>query len=237
MNIFTGIILLVLLLFALRGYRRGLIRTLASIAFFFLAAVLVQFMTPHISNFLKEQTPLYGYLEERCAEAFQIEEQEEQEEKKEPSKLEQAQWIDGLPLPDTLKKQLSEHNNKAGYEQLAVDSFSRYIAGYMASFILNLLTYVVAFALVWLLLKIGITALDLLAHLPVFHGLNQILGLFGGLLQGLLIIWIVFLVITVCVGTQLGSELMDMIQESPILKGLYDSNLLLKYLMSWMGGL
>lgn len=234
MNIFTGIILLILLLFTLRGYRRGLIRTLASIAFFFLTAVLVQFITPHISSFLKEQTPLYGYLKEQCAEVFQIEKQEEEEE---PSKLEQARWIDSLPVPDTLKKQLSEHNNKAGYTQLEADSFSEYIAGYMANLILNLLTYVAAFALVGVLLNVGIAALDLIAHLPVLHGVNQILGLFGGLLQGLLIVWIIFLVITVCVSTQPGSELMDMIRESPVLKTIYDSNILLKYLMSRMGGI
>lgn len=233
MNVFTWIVLLVLLLFALRGYRRGFVRTLVSIAFFFLAAVLVHYATPYISRALKEYTPLYSYVDAQCEKAFKIEETEDQAEL---SKLEQTQLIENLQIPETLKKQLLENNNKAGYERLSVDSFSNYVAGYMASLIMNVITYVVTLAAVLLLLRIGAAALDLISKLPVLHGMNQVLGLALGLVQGVLLIWVVFLIITICGSTQAGGRLLTMIYESPVLNVLYDANVFLRYLMNLLSG-
>lgn len=230
MNIFTWIVLLVLLLFALRGYRRGFVKTLVSIAFFFLAVLLVQFFTPYISEFLKEHTPVYDYVSEQCREAFLTEE----EEKDEASRLEQTQIIEDLPLPETLKEELLKNNNKAGYERLAVGSFSEYIAGYMADLILNLITYVVALLVVFVLLRIASMALDILTHIPVLHGLNHVFGLVIGLAQGVVVIWIAFLIITICSSTRLGGQLLGMIYESPILEALYDGNIFLRWLLKFM---
>lgn len=233
MNVFTWIVLLVLLLFALRGYRRGFVRTLVSIAFFFLASILVHYATPYVSNALKEYTPLYDYVDAQCEKAFKIEETEDEAEL---SKLEQTQLIENLQIPETLKKQLLENNNKAGYERLSVDSFSNYVAGYMASLIMNVITYVVTLAVVLLLLRIGAAALDLISKLPVLHGMNQVLGFALGLVQGVLLIWVAFLIITICGSTQVGGRLLTMIYESPVLNVLYDSNVFLRYLMNLLSG-
>ena len=233
MNVFTWIVLLVLLLFALRGYRRGFVRTLVSIAFFFLAALLVRFATPYISDVLKESTPLYSYVEAQCEKAFGI---EETTDGAEFSRLEQTQWIENLQIPETLKKQLLENNNKAGYERLSVDSFSRYVAGYMASLIMSVVTYVVTLAVVLIMLRLGIAALDILSRIPVFHGFNQVLGLALGFIQGLILVWIVFLIITIIGSTQAGGQLLAMIYESPVLNVLYDANVFLRYLLKLLSG-
>ena len=230
MNIFTWIVLLVLLLFALRGYRRGFVRTFVSIVFFFLAVVLVQFFTPYVSGFLKEHTPIYHYVKELGRQVFASED----EGVKEASRLEQTQIIEDLPLPETLKEELLKNNNKAGYERLSVGSFSDYIAGYMADLILNLITYVVALLVVFALLRIASMALDILTHIPILHGLNHVFGFLIGLAQGVVVVWIVFLVVTICSSTQLGAQLLGMIYESPILDALYDSNLFLRWLLKFM---
>ena len=57
MNILTGIVLLIFLLFMIRGYRRGLIKSLASVISLAASVILVSFVTPYVSQFLQEQTP------------------------------------------------------------------------------------------------------------------------------------------------------------------------------------
>ena len=238
MNIFTWIVLLVLLLFALQGYRRGFVKTLVSMAFIFVAIILVQFVTPYISSFLKEHTPVYDYVKEQCAQAFvQGENGEEEYEQEEASRLEQTQIIEELPLPDALKKELLQNNNKAGYERLSVETFTDYIAGYMADLIMNLITYVVSLLVVWILLRIAAMALDIISHIPILHGMNHIFGFLIGLVQGVFLVWIVFLVITMCSSTEMGRQLLAMIYESPILDGLYNANILLRWMLNFMSAL
>ena len=41
--------------------------------FFVLAAVLVYLANPYVSGFLKEHTPVYEFIDERCQEVFTLE--------------------------------------------------------------------------------------------------------------------------------------------------------------------
>lgn len=72
MNILTGIVIVIFLLFMIRGYRRGLIKSLASVISLVASLALVSFVTPYVSQFLQEQTPVYTYVMERCQESFTV---------------------------------------------------------------------------------------------------------------------------------------------------------------------
>ena len=56
----------------IRGYRRGLIKSLASVISLAASVVLVSFVTPYVSQFLQEQTPVYTYVMEKCQESFTV---------------------------------------------------------------------------------------------------------------------------------------------------------------------
>ena len=55
-------------------------------------------------------------------------------------------------------------------------------------------------------------------------------GLVVGLLEGLLVIWILFFVIALCQGSQWGNQMMQEIQENPLLQWLYQNNILERFL-------
>ena len=74
--------------------------------------------------------------------------------------------------------------------------------------------------------------LDVIANLPVIHGINQMLGLLLGAVQALAIVWIAFLVITIFSGTAIGKLLMEMIEKSILLGKLYDMNVFLNFLQN-----
>lgn len=150
------------------------------------------------------------------------------------SMLNQAEFIENLKLPKVLQDMLEKNNNKNGYEKLEVQSFEDYIPNYMATLILNIISFIVTLILVISFLWITVMTLDVIANLPVLHGINRILGLLIGLFQGLVFVWIAFLIITVISNMQIGRQLMGAINESPILSFLYNKNIFLKMLTDAM---
>lgn len=231
MNAFTIVVLLVLAAFALNGWRRGFVRVCTHMFFFLGSSVLVYFMTPYISDALKEYTPVYALIEEGCRDMIG-----EGAAGQEDSKLGQKQFLEGLGLPEILEKQLIGGNNKDRRGELGSTDFTDYLAGYLAGLILNILTFVVPLVIVHLILRMTICTLNNLSKLPVLHSVNKTLGMVCGLAQGLLAVWLAFLVITAFSSTETGRKLMAMIHESPVLEFLYNMNIFLEYLLQIVSG-
>ena len=82
-----------------------------------------------------------------------------------------------------------------------------------------------------------VLTLNNLSKLPVLHSLNQSMGAAFGLLQGLCVVWVAFLLITAFGNTGAGARLMEMIHESPILNTLYNVNIFLEYLFRDITGM
>ncbi len=225
MNVLTWIILLILAAFTLSGWSRGFVRVFAGMFFFLASTVLVYYATPYISDFIKENTPIYQAVEENCREMLKGGEGQEN------SGLEQKKFIEGLGLPEALEKQLLGGSDSGSSVDRAVEGVSDYLAEYMAGLILNILTFVVTLAAVNLVLRMTVLTLDNLAKLPVLNSINKAFGMVLGAAQGLLVVWVAFLVITAFGNTDAGRKLLEMIHESPILDFLYNINIFLKIML------
>ena len=228
MNVLTWIILLILAAFTLSGWSRGFVRVFAGMFFFLASTVLVYYATPYISDFIKENTPIYQAAEENCREMLKGGEGQEN------SGLEQKKFIEGLGLPEALEKQLLGGSDSGSSVDRAVEGVSDYLAEYMAGLILNILTFVVTLAAVNLVLRMTVLTLDNLAKLPVLNSINKAFGMVLGAAQGLLVVWVAFLVITAFGNTDAGRKLLEMIHESPILDFLYNINIFLKIMLRMM---
>ena len=238
------IIVLIFLLFTtLNGYRRGLLRSAFSMVSLVIVMVFVSFASPYVGDYVKEHTPIYQGIEDKCKEwvdnkikeeFFQEAERTENKEEVAQNQLEseistgeQMSLIDTLKIPEVLKMSLSENNNKEVYKALGVDGFSSYIAAYMASGVVNVGSYLLVFFFTGLILKLIIYVLDIVARMPVLRGINRFGGLFLGAGQGLLVVWIGFLIVTLIYTTPIGQTLMKQIHDSEILSYLYNHNYLL----------
>lgn len=255
MNILTGIVMVIFLLFMIRGYRRGLIKSLASVISLVASLALVSFVTPYVAQFLEEQTSVYTYVMEKCQESFTVRLDEadtkmaetEAEEENITLKTEkndgtventvstagsqiQKNAIEELHLPDILKNLLIRNNTEKVYKELAVNSFNDYVPKFMANLIMNIISFVVTWIIVASFIWLAVMTLDVIANLPIIHGVNQLLGLVLGAGQALMIVWIVFLAVTVLTGTAIGKSLMEMIEKSILLSKIYDGNIFLKLL-------
>ena len=142
----------------------------------------------------------------------------------------QKKAIEELPIPDMLKKLLINNNTEKTYQKLAVNSFNDYVPKFMANLIMNIIAFVLTWVIVASFIWLAVMTLDVIANLPVIHGINQVLGLLLGFMQALAIVWITFLVITIFSSTAIGKLLMEMIEKSVILDKLYDLNVFLNFL-------
>ncbi len=147
----------------------------------------------------------------------------------------QNELIRSLPLPQVLRDQLLENNTSEGYRKLGVSTFLDYIVHFSATIILNAVSFIVAFLLVQVVLRIVIAALDVLSRAPVIGMVNRVAGLLLGLLQMLALLWIFFMAVSAASATETGLYLMSMVQESPVLSWLYDSNLFMRIVLQAAG--
>lgn len=140
----------------------------------------------------------------------------------------QVSAIHMADLPNIFKALLIRHNTESEYQRLGVKSFGGYVGAYLADLIVKILAYLGTFLLTIIILRAIIFALNIVTELPVIGFLNR-LG--GGILGGagaLIIIWFLFVVITLMYTTGVGKEIYDMIQSDTILKALYEGNPIMK---------
>lgn len=147
------------------------------------------------------------------------------------TRIEQTELIENLPLPEFLQDILLDYNNEEGYQGLGVSTFQDYLVGFIATGILNVAAFLLSVLVVHLLLWFSISALSILANLPVIRVVNRVAGLLLGLLQALLVLWLAFLVLSLVSGTEIGMQLTEMVERSSWLNWLYESNLFLEIVL------
>lgn len=224
-NLLTVIVLLVILLYAVKGYRKGFVKTLAAMLCLAVTLVLVYFATPYVRAFLKENTPVYEVVEEQCGKLVG-----NLGENVAGNKTAQDAYINSLELPEAVKKQLVSNNDQKNYVQLAAENFQEYLTNALTDMVLTILVYVITFLVIQLILMIVVGILNAAAQLPGLHGLNRALGFVLGAGRGLIFVWLVFLVLALFSGTDAGRRLLDMVYENEILQYLYSANIFAKLL-------
>lgn len=225
MNWLFYIVIIILAWATISGYRAGFAKTAVSMVFYLLSIGLVCIVTPYISSFLVEETPLYHYLQERCMELY-IDEDFDY------SKVsDQAQVIESYELTDMIKNMLLENNNPEIYAMLEVNRFEEYISGFIARLLVNIIAFFCTLLLVVTFLKATVFTLDIITRIPIISGINKLAGIGIGLAKGVCIVWIIFTVSILFKGNQFGNLIFNQVLDNEFLLFLYNHNLFLKFLM------
>jgi uncharacterized membrane protein required for colicin V production len=140
----------------------------------------------------------------------------------------QMEAIRNADLPDVFKSLLMVNNNSEIYEQLGVTTFAQYVGGFMAKLFIDIVSFLCTFLLVTIIFRAIVFALDIVAELPGIGAVNHLVGGLMGAVGALVIVWILFLVITLLFTTAIGKEMFRMIEASGFLQALYDYNPVLK---------
>lgn len=140
----------------------------------------------------------------------------------------QVAAIEKADLPDVFKNLLSVNNNSKIYKELGVDTFAQYVGSYLARLIINIVAFLCTFVLITIVLRAIVFALDIVSNLPVLGFINRLAGGAIGVIGALVIVWTVFVVITLLYTTSFGKEMYRMIQSDAILKTIYEYNPIMK---------
>lgn len=132
--------------------------------------------------------------------------------------------IKAADIPNVFKNLLLENNNETVYQELGVTTFAQYIGAYVARTVIHIIAFILTFIVVTIILRAVVFALDIVSELPVVGFFNHLAGGVLGIGIALIIVWIIFMVITLLYTTQIGKTIYDMIQNNSILKLIYDGN-------------
>lgn len=224
MNELLMVVGAIFLLCAVIGASRGFIKIVASLLATLVIIVLVVFATPYVGDGLKKYTPLESVVQEKCIEMLHMEEVES------ASREAQIALIEASDFPEVFKDLLLENNNSEVYATLGVETFTEYVGTYFANLICNIVAFLVTFLLVSIIVRVALYILGVIGDLPVIGGINRLAGGAVGIVMGLLIVWVLFIVITLFYDWSVSKLFFENIAESPILQMLYDSNILMNFI-------
>lgn len=228
MNWLSVLILAIPVLCFFYGIQRGMVRTAFSVFSLIVTLILGSIITPFVSDFLKNEVPVYDLLQEKCEES--ISETLEATLNEQMDRETQNLFISELSLPEELKQVLIRNNNVEGYNRLLAQSFGEYLSHSIAQMTIGVISLILTFIVISILMNILCGILDGIFSLPILSFINRAGGAVLGVLQGIFVIWIIFLVITLFWDTSWAKEATIMIQENSITEYLYQNNMLLRFL-------
>lgn len=136
----------------------------------------------------------------------------------------QVAAIESARLPEVFKNLLSANNNDEIYQELGVESFAQYVGQFLAKLVINVVSFLCTFLVVTIITRAVIFALDFVADLPMLGMVNRIAGGAIGIVCALVIVWTLFIIVTLMYVASFGTVIYDMIQDNGMLRILYEYN-------------
>ena len=146
----------------------------------------------------------------------------------------QETMIKSADIPEVFKNLLLKNNNKEMYDELGVTTFLQYIGAYVARLVINIIAFILTFIVVTVIIRAVVFALDIVSELPVIGFFNHLAGGALGIGIALIIVWILFMIVTLMYTTAVGKEIYEMVQNNSILKLIYDCNPVMRMAVKWI---
>lgn len=209
----------ILLFYAWRGKKRGFIKTVFKVFSTIIAIAITLWISPYISKWVYSNDELMKRVSEMVggftgAESIN-------------TRPEEVAYIGGLQVPSLIKEILMENNTSDIYSALSVNSFEGYMNHLLSALLVNIGIFLLVCIIVKIILYIISMVLNLISSLPLLNGLNKVAGLLAGFVQGFIVVWILFIVITLFGNYEIPKYLLTLINDSEILSQIYNNNVIL----------
>ena len=211
------IIIGILVICVFIGYKRGLTGSILKIVSFILALVIAFILFKPISNFVINNTNWDESLEQA------IRQMAVEENNNEGTAAEEDQK---KGMSDVIMNYINEAVENAGEEarEAIIDSTARDVAVTIINVAVAIALFIVARIILFLIRGLA----SLLTELPIIKQFDKLGGIIYGILQSLVIIYVILAVISFISPMIAGTGFIKAIQESNIGSMLYNNNLLLK---------
>ena len=241
MNWLLIIVILVLAGNIVWGFSRGFLRVIYSMLAWIAILVFVTWATPYVANVLTEKTNIDNRIESNLDEKLHelvIGDTNGQKEAREPDAqnpgLGKKNYRDlQMKLPDAVTNKLFD-TNKIADQILEGSGAYDVVAGRATDLVMRVISFVLVLLIAVISFHLLSVVLKVVEKLPLIGGINHLLGLFAGLVKGILIIWLAFAIIAMAGTTDIGIALISYIYESPLLIWVYENNFVLTLLMTFL---
>lgn len=244
-----AILLVYIVWMAERGYRRGFVRTIFSIAVVLVSVLCATIFGPMAGKWMIENKTTFGIVQKQVDQI--IGEQLEKNSKelndmitdknleellKDDNQMTQqweqiinqvGDWLEELPVPKKMEQELKKELDKLQEGQWKEKSIKDMVVNSITESILQTVGYILVFVIVSLLTRILFDILMGMTRLPILHRVNKLAGLAAGFVQGICIIWIAGVCIYMISSTQAGQYVIDIIYSNRILTWIYENNIFL----------
>lgn len=228
------------------GWKKGVLRMAVSLVSVFIAIAATVILSPVIADALKENTPIYSYIENKVYNMILKDEQINstadaaigQEAEKVSEYGEESEEIisyiykmaENLNIPMSVMTQtdkvIPDNTDISNSMNTVKDQVLRIFAIRLAGVIYNIIVHIIILIIVFLIIKIIVAATDIIGSLPVINQANHVLGVIAGIAEGVIVIWFVFALISLIARTDYGTILLSYINNSRILTWLNDNNII-----------
>lgn len=241
MNWLLIIVILVLAGNIVWGFSRGFLRVIYSMLAWIAILVFVTWATPYVANVLTEKTNIDNRIESNLDEKLHelvIGNTNGQKEDCEPDAQNPGQGKKNyrdlqMKLPDAVTNKLFD-TNKIADQILEGSGAYDVVAGRATDLVMRVISFVLVLLIAVISFHLLSVVLKVVEKLPLIGGINRLLGLFAGLVKGILIIWLAFAIIAMAGTTDIGIALISYIYESPLLIWVYENNFVLTLLMTFL---
>ena len=202
------ILLVVLLLFAVSGYRRGFVRAVTGLLSLVASFILAWLLFQPVKDFLNT-TPLRTWIQQAVLTHYV-----------EPG-VAQADGVFGA-LPANLQAMVDS----------GTTAFSEAMGIYITDLIMQVIAFLAVLILVRVLIFVSMRILGVLASLPVLSLVNKLLGFCAGLLSGFAIVYIL---LTVCYAVPPVHESPTVrytLEQSVAVRTMYENNPIVDWVFS-----
>ena len=230
----AAIVLLAVMFFV--GYTKGFIRIAFSLLSIIVSLVLVSVLAPLVTTAVKK-TSVYDTVYEKVQQSVE-KMVVEQFDEKEAAGVEENEEVLGMTLDKgeisklyeklKLPKLVAESINQAdshAKKTMKLSEVGENIAGAITSMTMSVVVFLGLFLVINLILRLIISLLDIISKIPVVNFMNRTAGGGIGLLEGLIIIWIIFLVVDM-MSAGSGAKAIELIRKNGFLSFLYHNNIL-----------
>ena len=202
------VVISILLLNIIMGYKKGLINVIFSICAFLIAIVITLVLYKPVSNIIIENTDIKQNIKTMIINNKKEEQTQEKKQNNIYTYIENA-----------------AQNVAAEAKDKAVETMAETIA----TKAIEIITCVILFILTRIILIVLKFLTKTIEHLPIIKQCNEIGGLIYGILKGLIIIYLILTVMFLVISIRENGTIANAIEQSYVTKFFYNNNIIVNY--------
>lgn len=241
---------------AFLGWRAGFIKTVFSLISTIAVLIFTMIFSPVVTNVLKSSDLVTNTIYNGLASVIDLSGIVEGLEDKDNYPVVETEYyravevidiaidpievIENLELPNSIRDMLLDIVPEVfvdnverlnGHTEETVEWIEAQICNLLTETILNAVGFFITFLIASIGVAILCFALDIISKLPVLHQINTLAGATAGAIEGLVLVWIGFIIITMLGSTTFGQDALGLITENELLSYLYNNNILSKSIL------